>query len=96
MAMKNKSNGKSEGFRYRGPSASTVKQRATQSSGSYDNFINSKFPRFKANDGDNNIRLMPLTWDDMDKWGDNWGIEVWVHSYIGPDNSNFLCLQKMK
>lgn len=85
-----------ERYKYRGPSNETVKQRAVQSTGAFDHYLNTKFLRFKPNDGDNELRILPRTWDDIEHWGDNWGIEIWVHSFIGPDNSNFLCLNKMK
>lgn len=91
-----KSNGSKKTFKYRGPSPETVARRASQRGGSFDNYIDGKFSRFKPKDGKNRIRILPLTWDDMDKWGDNWGIDIFTHRFIGPDNSNFLCLQKMQ
>jgi len=84
------------GFKYRGRSIDTINQRATQTAGAFDSYTNAKFPKFKVSDGDNEIRIMPLTWNDVDTWGDNWGIELWVHHSIGPDNNAYLCLKKMK
>src|SRR3974390_1371739 len=92
MALKDKSKKK---FKFEPRSAESVKSRINQSSGGFDSYINSKFPRFKPSDGENRIRILPRTWKDTEKWGDAWCIEIWVHTYIGPDRSNFQCLQKM-
>lgn len=86
-----------EQYRYKarsGPSPETVRKRATQSSGSYDNFVRNDFQRYQPGDGENTIRILPRTWDDTDQWEDSWGITIYTHSYIGPDNSNFLCKKK--
>lgn len=83
-------------FVYRGRDASVVKQHATQTGGAFDSYIDSKIPRYKVEAGENNIRILPPTWDDVETWGENWGIVVWAHNQIGPDNSSFLCLKKMK
>lgn len=90
-----KSKSKSKEFHYRGRDAKDVKERQNQSGSSFDHYLNFKVSRYKVNDGENNLRILPPTWDDVKRWGKNWGIEIWVHGFIGPDNSNFLCPNKM-
>jgi hypothetical protein len=95
--MKTKS-GSSRSFEYRGRSRTveSIAKASKASSGSFDSYIEQGVQFFKAKDGDNNIRIMPLTWDDLDKWGDGWAIYIDVHYGIGADNSAYLCLEKMK
>lgn len=88
-------------FKYQERSAATVNERANKSSGDYDDFI--KGQMFKPKEGENNIRILPVTWDPREgpgakgfEWGDNWAIEVFIHRDVGPDKQTYLCLAKMK
>lgn len=87
-------------FKTRAPSLETVKRRATQSGGTFDAYLDSKVPRYKVTDGQNNIRILPAPeidgqlWGDEDKWEDSWGIPIHVHYGIGPDRSTYLCPKK--
>lgn len=83
-------------FKYRGRSAETVSARAKQTGGSYDSYLNSSLSFLKVKEGSNELRILPPTWDIDGPWGDNWGIEVYVHRDIGPDNGVYLCLDKMR
>lgn len=84
-------------FKYKGRDSKAVKKRSEQSGGSFDSFTSSTFPRYKMQDGANNIRILPWTWhDEEEKWGNNWGIEVWLHNGIGADRNSYLCPNKMK
>lgn len=84
-------------FKYRGGRTSEdVERRAKMSGGSFDGYLTSEAPFYKAKEGDNTIRIMPRTWDDEDKWGRGWEITVWLHRNVGPDNGTYLCLDKMK
>lgn len=83
-------------FKYRGRDEKDIKERASQQGGAYDNFTKSGIPRYKVKNGENNIRILPPTWKDVDTWGKGWGIVVYVHYGIGTDNSTYLCLNKMK
>lgn len=80
------------GFVYKERSVDAVKSRAERTGGRFDSPISAKVDTFKPKVGDNMIRIMPPTWDDHD----HYGYQVFVHTYIGPDNSNYLCLRKMK
>lgn len=84
-------------FKYRKRDASAVKERANQSGGAFDSYTDTKVPRFKVQDGDNNIRILPPPPDiDQERWGQNWGIELWLHGGVGSDKSSYLCVDKMK
>jgi hypothetical protein len=82
-------------FEYRGRSAETVKARANQKSGDFDSFYEEGTPKFKVPEGDNQLRILPATWNSKQA-GDNWAIELWVHYNIGADNQAYLCPRKMK
>lgn len=47
---------------------------------------------YKPGDGANIIRIMPPTWQDAD----HFGLDIYVHYEVGPDNPSYLCLEKMK
>jgi hypothetical protein len=51
---------------------------------------------WKPKEGENCVRILKDTWEDVDTWGDNWDIQVFVHFSVGPDNAAYLCLDKMK
>jgi hypothetical protein len=81
-------------FEYQERSADTVRQRAKQTGGDYDSYFVQGTNVLKVKEGENTYRILPVTWD-VKKWGDNWGIECWVHYNIGPDNASYLCPKKM-
>lgn len=83
-------------FTYRGRSSEDVNRRAKQSSGTYDSYLTQDVMTFKAKEGENTIRILPGTWTDTEKWGTHWGIDIYVHYNVGPDNATYLCSDKMK
>lgn len=82
-------------FKYEGRTAEDVKTRATMSGGDFDSYLSDKVRFLKVKEGETTIRIMPPTWDTKSKWGNNWGIEVFVHRDIGPDKGAYLCPEKM-
>jgi hypothetical protein len=94
MAFKKKSKSKSK-FKYRPPSADTVKKRAEQSGGRFDSIFKSGFDVFKPQVGDNAIRFLPATWDDTEDTPIDISYPVWCHKFVGPDKSTYLCPRKM-
>lgn len=80
------------GFKYKAPSADAMKRRSEQTGGRFDSPFMDGFDVFKAKGGENAIRILPPTWDEHE----HYGLDVWLHRWIGADNSNYLCLQKMK
>lgn len=85
-------------FKYRGGSRTveSVRTKSQQSGGIYDSFLKPGVTVFKPHDGENNIRIMPASWDDVETWGEFWNLDIHVHYGVGPDNAAYLCLEKMK
>lgn len=84
-------------YKFRGGSRTVedVDRRSKQTGGNYDSFLTSDIPFFKPREGENAVRIMPPTWDDIEKWGKGWEIQVYLHRNVGPDNATYLCLDKM-
>lgn len=91
-------------FKYRGRSSEAVSRRAKQQSGIYDSYVSVDALWFKAKEGENIIRILPwisgtnpkLKDEEFSaKWGDHWGIDIFIHRNIGPDNGTYLCSEKM-
>lgn len=91
-------------FKYRKRTAESVSRRAKQSSGVYDSYVSIDAQWFKPKEGENIIRIMPWISQDnpllkkpefVDKWGDHWGIDIFIHRNVGPDNGTYLCANKM-
>ena len=88
----------SGGYVYRGRdrTAEDVTRRSRQASGSYDGILVTDIPRLKVKEGESELRILPPTWEDTEKWGNGWEISVYLHYNVGPDGGSFLCLDKMK
>lgn len=80
------------GFRYKPRSAEATQARADRRTGGGDSVVRDDIKFFQAKEGDHDIRYLPPTWDDPE----HYGYDVYVHYGIGPDNSSYLCLNKMK
>lgn len=95
MALKDRrgAGGKSRGssFKYQERDSDAVRKRAEQKGGKFDSILKSGFDSWRPADGENAIRILPPTWDEHD----HYGYDIWVHSYVGPDKSTYLCPQKM-
>lgn len=83
---------KKGGFVYKKRSSKAMKERAERTGGQFDTPIMSTIDVWRPKVGENLIRFLPPTWDDHDHYGHT----IWVHRRIGPDNSTYLCLRKMK
>lgn len=86
-----RSNGSRSRFKYVPRDTASVQKRATQSGGMYDTFFDSRFMKFVPDAGFNCIRVMPPGWPQPE----HFGYDYYLHSQIGPDNSQYLCLEKM-
>jgi hypothetical protein len=82
-------------FKYQERSPEDVKKRATQSGSTYDSYLNDLVQFVKVEEGENNYRILPPTWDLKSDWGNNWCLDTWVHRNVGPDNGVYLCPAKM-
>lgn len=87
---RNKAEKKGSGFKYQYRSAEKVKEHAERSLSTFDSIIKRGFDQFRAKQGDNQIRILPPTWESMD----HFGLRIYIHSYVG--DGSYLCLYKMK
>ena len=90
---------KKKGFVYRGANRTveSVARASKAFANQFDRWLNGEdLQIFKPRDGENNIRILPPTWDDQEKYGDGWHIFVDLHYRVGADNTTYLCLRKMK
>ena len=83
---------KPSGFVYHERSADSVKKRAEQTGGRFDTIFKSGFDTYKPKAGTNTVRFLPPTWDGHD----HYGLDIYVHGFVGPNRGSYLCLQKMK
>jgi hypothetical protein len=79
-------------FNYRPPDAKKMRQRAEQQGGNFDSFFKAGVDSWRPKNGDNQVRILPPTWDDHD----HFGYEIWVHGFVGSDESSYLCPKMMK
>lgn len=79
-------------FTYHKRTAEDVNRRQQAGQGSGVSYINGDFKRYSVSDGDNVIRILPPTWEDAE----HFGLDLYVHYGIGPDNSAFLCPKRMR
>lgn len=84
--------GRSAGFQYRSRDPDKVRSRAEQGGGSNDSYLKDNVKLFKAAEGVNELRILPPTWEGAE----HYGLDIHIHYGIGPDNSAYLCLAKMK
>lgn len=81
------------GGRSQGMSAEAVKRRLEENrSGDFDKYINQDVKMFRPHDGDNNIRILPPTFESKDN---HWGMDAYVHYGVGSDEQTYLCANKM-
>src|SRR6188474_3791960 len=81
-------------FQYRSNDADSAR-KASVAGGDFDSIFDSKVKSFRPGEGKHRIRILPRTWADEDG-PRHWGYEIFVHFNVGPDNSAYLCLSKMK
>jgi len=79
-------------FSYQKRDPSTMRKRSEQWGNERDSFLKDHVPTWKPNDGENVIRILPPSWDGAD----HYGLDVYVHYSVGPDNSTYLDLSRMK
>lgn len=65
-------------------------KRANSRGGDFDSMFKDTAKLYRFKDGDNRIRILPA----LDQ--DHWGVEIWVHYNVGPDEQSYLCLEKHK
>lgn len=83
---------KGKGFTYKERDPKKLKERAEQQGGTFDSIFKQGVDTWRPKQGDNQVRILPPTWDGHD----HYGYDVYVHSYVGADQSTYLCPKKMK
>jgi hypothetical protein len=78
-------------FQYKPREAAAWDKHASQTGSSFIGFIKDEFTTYSIRDGENHGRIMPPTWENPE----HYGVEVWVHYRVGPQNATVLCLAKM-
>src|SRR5689334_686362 len=83
---------------YRPRTYDDANDRANQRSTNAEHYLKSNVNTFKAREGDNTVRFIPIPPAVIDEYGlkNHYGMEVFVHHNIGPEKSSFLCLLQMK
>lgn len=84
---------KKSGFVYKPRKLEDVKRRAEKPAGRFDSYFKPGFDSFRPKVGENVIRILPPTWEDSHE---HYGYTIFVHSWVGPDKSTYLCPAKMK
>jgi hypothetical protein len=79
-------------FKYKARTAEDVKKRAEQSGGNFDSPVKGGVDMWRPKSGENVIRILPPTWEGYD----HYGYEVFMHRFVGSDNSNYICPNKMR
>lgn len=76
-------------FQYRPRSSEAWDKRAKGSI--YDGYAKDEFETFSAGK-ENYIRILPPTWENAQ----HYGLDLYVHYGVGPNNGTIICLYKMK
>ena len=82
---------KKKRFKYKARSDSQVEDRINKGSGAFDTITKEAIPMFKAAENKNRVRILPPTWEDPE----HYGLDIFVHYGVGPDNQTYLCPSKM-
>lgn len=93
MALRSeKSSGKKHSkFVYKPRTAEQIRKRAERPTGRFDSIFKRGFETWRPKQGENVIRFLPPTWEDFE----HYAYSIFVHRNIGPDNSTYLCPNKM-
>lgn len=84
------------GFVYRGYSDADVAARANQQVSMYDSYVNPEFKFYKPPEGQNQIRILPATFDPPKGEPAHYGYPIYLHSGVGPGKGQtYLCPHKM-
>lgn len=79
-------------FQYQRRTYEDTRKRSEQQAGLREQSFKDHVPMWKPSEGENCIRILPPTWEDAQ----HYGIDVFMHYGIGPENSAFLDLKRMK
>jgi hypothetical protein len=77
-------------FKYQRRDAGAWDKRANQRGGDFVGIVKDDYQMYQVEKGDNFIRILPPTWENPE----HYGIDVYIHYGVGPDNGSVLCLAK--
>lgn len=84
-------------FKYAQRSYEDTQTRANQRGGSFDSWIKEGVKTFKAKEGLNTVRFLPMPEEHAERLKvKHYGYDVWVHYDIGGDKNSYPCLEQMK
>lgn len=66
-----------------------IKEKLEKSGINRPYYIAPDIPLYRVKEGDNYIRILPPVGDV-----DDFGLDIWVHSFLGPDRGSYLCVEK--
>lgn len=81
-------------FKYR--PRGDVEKLATKKGASRDGYVLPDYRVYVPKKGENAVRILPPTWEGDPEPAGGFGMWIWVHFNVGPDNAAVLCLYKMK
>lgn len=77
----------SDRFKFQAPSAAKMQERSTMSGGAFDRMLKDGVINFSPKSGNHRIRIFPR----LEPGADHYGLDVFVHYGVGPDNGQYLC-----
>jgi len=77
-------------FNYQAPTYETAVQLSERRGRSWDAIFADGIKFFKARNGDNQIRILPPSWEGHK----HYSFEIKVHREVGPDKQQYLCLNQ--
>ena len=82
-------------FRYMGGERTSedVTRMSRRPTGGFDRYVQDGIAWFKPKEGENCIRIIPLTPEDF-KIERGWDVQIHLHQNVGPDQTAYLCLAK--
>ncbi len=84
--------GGGSGFRYQRRDPDEARKRTERNLSGIDSYLSDKCKIYKSPEGDNDIRILPATWEDAK----HYGMEVFIHYDVGPDGAAYFCNEKMR
>lgn len=79
-------------FQYAARPQEAWQKRSEQSGSKYASFALDEFKTYTVRKGENLIRILPPTWPNPS----HYGMDIFVHYNVGPEQGTVLCLAKMK
>lgn len=89
-SRRSKRRGNKRNYTYKKRDVDSVRRRSKQGADDRDQIFKEGVKILKLKE-ENSIRILPPTWDDAD----HYAYDIYIHYGIGPDESSFICLDKL-